>query len=551
MLIKLSNDDIISWTKKPENIFSGTILFNDKIMYANIFSPFVQSPKNFLESTIFTNIDILKNKNIGYITEDQRVFAEILEKIANTCYVLASRQIELFPSSMLGGFETTINRMWKARFIREILKPYVDMKVGGQCMMSSSGINIVRILGNGSFGVVYLSESLDSSHQFAIKMTIDNITKSALANPYSQMEEGWDEINLLRPYISSIVEKGICPNFCYMYESFICNTCNFEGLKPKKSVACANIAMEFANGGTLENWKMDIHSELEQYGAIFQCMAGIHASQKYYQISNNDIKDLNILVSNCNPGGYWEYVIMGKSYYIPNNGSVFLVNDYGIGSCYDLDLPVCKKIKQDTGKKSVRTLYKTANFRPFIIIDNKLTPIKYNIPYATGIIKIDGKNFYPVICYQDGEKHTKYASSHITSISNIKDYSVTLTQEQIKILVNNGLSTDATDPLFFSNSEIVPYLDMFVDTQDVIKMFIGGIKKANKYEIHSDMPNISISIKSHLNNYTLASGILGGKNFNSSNLKPSNILAGYFIKDFFGEMFSQKPSGNLIQRFVI
>ena len=551
----LSPPELLKWIKNPSNILTGTIILDKKLIYSNIFSGFELLHQELLESLVFTNIDILIGKELGYITEGQKKYASLLDNIRGKCYNISSRQIDLFPQIHMTS-KSTLMRVWKARFIRDTLKQYRDLNIGKQCVITSPNIKIIKKLGVGGFGVVYLASDLDDNNSFAIKMTINMVNKEAIAHPYSNMKEAWDEINLLRPYISSLIERGICQNFCYMYDSFICNTCNFEGNPPKKGIPCAKMALELANG-TFEEWSQTHYSEDEYNIALFQCMAGIHTSPKYYQLSNADINDLNILVLNCDEGDYWEYVIMGKSYYIPNRGNVFLINDYGIGFSYDLGLDVCNKLKISNGKTSNRTNIKNASFRPFIVVNDKFTTIKYNNVKSNLLVKMSKSNVYPIICKLENENYTRYSGSTIiNNISNCMEYSATLTAEQIATLEKNGIPTDITNPLFFSNSEIVPYLNMFVDTQDIIRMFIGGLGQANKNQEHGVKQNLPVKLKTKLLPYMFphagAGSTLGAKHITDlGKFKPSEIMAGYFIKEFFGDMYSQKPSGNLIQRFVI
>ena len=551
MIVDVSSLNILIWLKNPNNIFAGTIELNNELLYSNIFSGFITTPLKLIESLTFTNIDTLKDKNIGYITPDQHKFADLLDSIRSRCYNISSQYIDSFPITLL-DFQSTISRIWKARFIKKILEPYTDLAIGNQCIVKTPAVRILSTLGVGGFGVVYEASSLDNSYKFAIKMTVDNINKTAVSHPYSHEEKGWDEINILRPYICSLIEKGICPNFCYTYDSFICNSCDFEGLKKKKGFPCLNIVMELATGGTLEKWQQDKHSEQEQYGAIFQCMAGIHTAQKYYQLSNEDIKDANILVSTCKPGGYWEYVVMGKSYYIPNSGEVFLINDYGIGKSYDLTIDICARIDKFAEKKSGKRLgIKYADYRPFIVVDGKFELIKYSAKRGKRI----GDNSFPLICQVKGENYTKGIRGVISDDQpdDYEKYDCQLSSVQLKTLEKNGVPTNPTNPLFFSNSNIVPYIQMFSDTQDTIRMFIGDIERSNLKTSHNETPNMSPKIKTRLEEFMLEKipGGIFARLQEWQTIKPSHVLAGYFIQDFFQDIFQEKPNGPLIQRYVI
>lgn len=92
---------------------------------------------------------------------------------------------------------------------------------------------------------------------------------------------------------------------------------------------------------------------------------------------------------------------------------------------------------------------------------------------------------------------------------------------------------------------------MIVDTQDVIRMFIGATPQVrNSRNIHIAKPNLPGSIKTRLLNYMVDGrrdfNIIGKNISGLAVLKPSQIMAGYFIKDFFGDIYSKKPAGNLI-----
>ena len=96
----------------------------------------------------------------------------------------------------------------------------------------------------------------------------------------------------------------------------------------KQKKPCLIFIMELATGNDFNTWMQKPHTEAELYNAVFQLMAGIHALQIHGQVINNDVKALNILTYDVKPGGYWKYIIQGKEYFIPNLGSLFIVNDF-------------------------------------------------------------------------------------------------------------------------------------------------------------------------------------------------------------------------------
>jgi hypothetical protein len=273
-------------------------------------------------------------------------------------------------------------------------------------------------------------------------------------------------------------------------------------------------------------------------------MAGLHAIQKYFQLTNRDIKSVNILYTKCIPGGYWEYVVQGTTYYIPNFGGVFTLNDYGIGKCFDLSLPICDVLSED---KKPRTAIKSAGYRPFIVVDGVLTPIKYNTD-ANFYLRYYNNNGVPDILLPP-KSNTTFAKNTITGPGS--PYSVSLTPEQTRVLGEHNIPTNANRPEFFSDSSIVPFIDMYIDTQDMIRMFYGQ----NADRTTQDGPHVSFgiddSITSRLAKYIFPVKKLDGKRINAPFLTPENLIAGYFISDFFKGMFSEKPGGPLLQRFVI
>lgn len=550
-LSRMSPLEFTKWLKLPDNIFAGNVIRSEKTYYSNTFSQFQKTPVVFVEGNAITNYGVLFGKNIGYVTAEQYEFAVLLSKLVTSCIELARNHV-WFLGKPIDDYSTTINRIWKSQSLSRIISVYTSKNIGQQCITDGSSIAIIKDLAYGCFGSVHLAEMKGHPQEaftIALKKTIDSVTKASITHAYDPKYDAWDEINIMKPYLNSLVERGICPNVPYVYANLICNTCNFVLKNPacgkninKPSVPCSTILMELASG-TLSNWAPV--SIDDQYACIFQCMAGVHAIQKYFQFSNGDIKAINILYTKCTPGGYWEYVINGKSYYVPNFGGVFTVNDYGLGKCYDLSLPVCTRVQI---KPKPRTNDKIADFRPFIVVNNKLTQIDYSVKQHFIARKYNGK-LAPRIVLQNKSAVTA-AYDPATKGGSIP-YSVSLSSEQRNVLEQNSIPTDATNPDFFSNSSVVPYLSMYEDTQDMIRTFYGNnIERTTQEGTHSSI-GIDPSITSRLAQYLFPVKNLSIRVMDTSFITPQNLIAGCFIDEFFQNMFQVKPGGPLLQRFVI
>ena len=535
----LPDSEFLLWLKDPINIFTGNIANLSGSIYENSFSKFVKNPELFLEHIAFAGIGLLNGKRLGYITPEQKFFAEMLAKTISTCSDISNMHIKLM-GKPTDDFFNTYNRVWKAEVIREALSKYTSLDNGKQCIKEDN-VKILKDIASGCFGTVHLA-SVDDM-KFAMKKTIEKVNAAAIKHAYDPKYEAWDEINFLKPYLNSLVEKGICQNVPYIYSNLICNTCDFR-LKladkciMKQKTPCNTIIMELANG-TLSSWYEQPNlSDERQYACFFQCMAGIHAIQKYFQMSNRDVKSINILYTNCKPGGYWEYVIKGKSYYIPNFGEVFTINDYGVGMSFDSYISICKRVFNTT--KNIRTNNFDIGYRPFIVVDNKLTPINYlgKVLFSTKFIN---KKPSPLLIKSGDAILTKDANQEPTCV---------LSDEQLKEMKKKGLTTDITNPLFFSDAMTVPFLDIYIDTQDAIRMFHGDVDRTVQDGNHEKM-NVTPALKDALKKYIYKEKNLESKRYDVVVMTPQNTIAEYFIDDFFNGMFSKPPAGELLQRFII
>jgi len=284
--------------------------------------------------------------------------------------------------------------------------------------------------------------------------------------------------------LQKLIDRKICPNIPFVY---------YFNLDPDNS----GFFTELADGTFTTLLK-----KIEKYPCenrisylevcLFQLMAGLHTVQHYYQLWNYDIKKSNILYYKIQKGGYWKYKILGKEYYIPNLGFLLVLNDFGIGQILS---------PKYMGEKD--TITKSFGTRLAEIKENKFIPLNICDNYNLG----ESIN----VTWNDGEEST-----------GIKVYKKNITQSL------------KTFPELFNNVNIPPF-EFYNDTQDIIRLFTGGVRASqNKVkEPHSKITFCDELIK-RLQPYigkiddTRASKKLFSKN-------PSQVIAGYFVKDFFAK----------------
>lgn len=116
---------------------------------------------------------------------------------------------------------------------------------------------------------------------------------------------------------NQLVFQKICPNYTLNY---------YWEYEDTKNLNSYN---EYINGGDFHSWAKEKHTDLEWFNALFQIMVGLLALKRYFNMLHTDFHTRNILVYKVKPGGYWKYKIDNKTYYLPNLGYIFLINDFG------------------------------------------------------------------------------------------------------------------------------------------------------------------------------------------------------------------------------
>lgn len=365
-----------------------------------------------------------------------------------------------------------------------------------------------KLIGGGDYGNVYAC--MIGTQMCAVK--VSKLKEECLEDvPYSTNISSWHEVNILQNIFRELIETKKCPNLPYLIDSYYCKKCELNLKDEKVESPCVTTIVELASGN-LKEWLNVNRKDEEIMSALFQILAGINAIQKYGQIMNFDVKKENILYYNIEAGGYWEYEIHNKKYKIPNYGYLFVVTDFGISRPMSPDYPYFKNRTDES----------------------------FRLGHRLGFVE-DGKfKLFSNIKTQPDQSYL-FRNGKIES-------NITLTKEEFKTLGNPKYKK------FYLNPEVVPPFEFYNDTQDVLRMFIGG-KRTTQQGNHKKYKYLSSNIQDMLNK-------IKGKFKNLEDLKiklrkvkiPAyNVLAGYLIDEIFSKYSfkydSQHEKDKLIESY--
>ena len=396
--------------------------------------------------------------------------------------------------SVLVGRVKVIHRLekWGELFYETIYLPEIYMSVQTDpCAVSGKSI------GGGCYGTVF--ENSRGSYVWAVKSA--KIKEEAMSEPFSKNHSSWHEVNIWKDVLQNLVANKVCPNFPLLYSENIC----------RDSV---HLHMELASG-TLKTWlsNMDNASvRTSLYSAIFQVFAALHAIQLYGQIMHYDMKKENVLFFTLEPGGFWKYNIRGIDYYVPNEGYLFVLADFGLAR------PLSPEYRL---YKSPSDQYYRAGHRFAKVENGKLVPIVSE----SSIAKDNKTGKWEDGTVLRGAQYVLPRPEHIEKFGEIMPSNIPI--DSLK------------------NSEIYPPFEFYNDTQDAIRMFIGG--KRTTQEGSHKKTKIHNVVRKALTEY-LGPGVnMAECNFS---FKPEQVLAGHFIEKFFSTIF-RTPEKDIIESYTL
>lgn len=188
-----------------------------------------------------------------------------------------------------------------------------------------------RLLGEGYQGVVHTYCDEENFCVAVKKMYLEAREARFLKSPYSLPAlkyENFIELAAMK-LTNQVVLQKVCPHFVLNYRS--------SYKLRSKSKPCDEeypYSSKFYNeyvddSETFTEWVKRDHTIYEWYNSYFQIVVAIFCLQSYFNMTHFDLHSDNILVKRIKSGGHWEYTIDDKTYYVPNYGCVFYLNDFG------------------------------------------------------------------------------------------------------------------------------------------------------------------------------------------------------------------------------
>lgn len=192
-----------------------------------------------------------------------------------------------------------------------------------------------------AFSACYPSKTC--KHALAVKKIPLTNKEYAYIDPLKSLKilndsEIWAEIYFSK-LVSVLKEKNVVPHVPRYYTHYICGTCAFENENLKKSSnKCIILPNDLANGDLKSFLITQEYSTETLILSYVQIYLGILAINLYFSLDHNDLHYGNVLYKKVKKGVN-RYTLDSKTYYIPNNGLLFYLWDFGFATITDFIEP--------------------------------------------------------------------------------------------------------------------------------------------------------------------------------------------------------------------
>ena len=302
--------------------------------------------------------------------------------------------------------------------------------------------NVIEI-GRGSFGQVYRATLKNSPEQLVIKEAYLLPEDNRVLKKTTGQNQKWEDIpknsypqeNRILDLVNQLLLSRKCPNFVYIYNMAMCDGCKVQRFFDLETPKIGSCYVTFMESATIDMNKVNLTNFQSQLSVLYQLLIAVYAIHRYYAIWHRDIKTSNVFIQQIKPGGYFEYVIEDKTYYVKNTGVVVYLADFGVSHV----LSPLYSFQGYYGKRNAEVMRSSE--------------------------EVDGSNLYwkpisiadrlPIDWYDETTGSTVQGTINRITSFNIK---------------NSKSST----PINLNNNQKFPAFEFFGDIQDVIRMFVGG-----------------------------------------------------------------------------
>jgi serine/threonine protein kinase len=319
----------------------------------------------------------------------------------------------------------------------------------------------VAEIGKGSFGQIYRATiNTGNDDELVIKEAYLRPDEKRILKKATGQNQRWETIqknsypheNRILDLVNQLLLHRRCPNFVYVYNMAMCDGCKVQRLFDKGPPTSGSCYVTFMESATTDLKHVELLNFEEQLSVLYQLLIAVYAIHRYYAIWHRDIKTSNVFVAQIKPGGYFEYVIDGKTYYVKNTGVVAYLADFGVAEV----MSPLYAFKNYYGSRDAEVMRSSQ--------------------------EVDGSNLYwkpislsskPPIDWSD-----RTTGSRVRGTKNL------ITNPNIKSSI----------PINLNNNQKFPAFEFFDDIQDVIRIFVGG-KQAAQLGSHTPMKKLSPELK--------------------------------------------------------
>ena len=167
-----------------------------------------------------------------------------------------------------------------------------------------------KYLSEGHRGIIYIIYLEHKGKVYKVAVKHSPITKTKIVKKSQRYREAITYRNCTRLVVDKVTQ-----NLPLMYGYQLCDM---------------NVLMynEYASGDGFK-WLGKEHNISEWKSLLFQIWHGLYVIRKKLSMVHNDMHMGNILYHKVKKGGHWKYVMNNQTYYVPNEGHVYTLWDFG------------------------------------------------------------------------------------------------------------------------------------------------------------------------------------------------------------------------------